>query len=144
MTTTDTEIATDTDTEVAVSAEETSTIDFVSPMPGLAPHTAFTLAQIGESTGLYALRAVDADVRLFLLDPRVGSYEYAPSIPDDVRATIGAAEEAEVGLFVVAHPSSDGVSVNLKAPILIHLDTGRATQIILDDPAYPVRAPLAR
>lgn len=127
----------------AAAVETTSAVEFVSPMPGLAPHTAFTLVRIGEGSGLYALRAADADVRLFLLDPRTGSYGYAPSIPADARALIGAADDAEVALFVIANPSSEGIRVNLKAPVLIHLDTGRATQIILDDPAYPVRALLA-
>lgn len=132
----------------AAAASETaagamSAVRFVAPMPGLAPHTAFTLAQIGESSGLYTLRAADADVRLFLLDPRTGAYGYAPSVPADSRAMIGAADDAEVALFVVANPSAEGVRVNFKAPILIHLDTGLATQIILDDPAYPVRALLA-
>jgi len=126
--------------DIGAAVATTSAVQFVSPMPGLAPHTAFTLAQIGESSGLYALRAADADVRLFLLDPRTGAFGYAPRIPADARAAIGAADDAEVALFVVANPSAEGIRVNWKAPILIHLDTGLATQIILDDPAYPVRA----
>ena len=56
-------------------------VEFASPMPGLSPHTAFTLEQIDGAEGLHALRATDADVRLFLLDPLSGDYGYEPTIP---------------------------------------------------------------
>ncbi|WP_295103790.1 flagellar assembly protein FliW [uncultured Microbacterium sp.] len=115
-------------------------VEFASPMPGLAPHTSFTLEQIDGAEGLHALRATDADVRLFLLDPRSGDYGYEPSIPADVRSEIGAADESEIRVFVVANPSADGVYINLRAPILIHTGSGRAAQAILEDQRYPIRA----
>lgn len=120
----------------------TATVDveFASPMPGLAPHTSFTLEQIDGAEGLHALRATDADVRLFLLDPRSGDYGYEPSIPADVQSEIGAADESEIRVFVVANPSADGVYINLRAPILIHIGSGRAAQAILEDQRYPIRA----
>ncbi len=115
-------------------------IEFASPMPGLSPHTSFTIEQIDGADGLYALRATDADLRLFLLDPRVGDYGYEPSIPAEARSEIGAADESEVQVFVVANPSADGVYINLRAPILIHGGSGRAAQVILEDQRYPIRA----
>lgn len=115
-------------------------VDFASPMPGLSPHTAFTLEQIPGAEGLHALRATDADVRLFLLDPLSGDYGYEPIIPVDVRAAIGAEDDSEVRVFVVANPSADGVYINLRAPILIHAESGRAVQAILEDQRYPIRA----
>lgn len=115
-------------------------VEFASPMPGLSPHTAFTLDRIDGAEGLHALRATDADVRLFLLDPLSGDYGYEPSIPEEVRAQIGAADESEIRVFVVANPSADGVYINLRAPILVHAESGRAVQAILEDQRYPIRA----
>lgn len=115
-------------------------VEFASPMPGLSPHTAFSLEQIPGAEGLHALRATDADVRLFLLDPLSGDYGCAPTIPAEVRAAIGAKEDSDFRVFVVANPSADGVYINLRAPILIHAESGRAVQVILEDQRYPIRA----
>lgn len=115
-------------------------VEFASPMPGLSPHTGFTLEQIDGAEGLHALRATDADVRLFLLDPLSGDYGYEPTIPVEVRAQIGAVDDSEIRVFVVANPSADGVYINLRAPILIHAASGRAVQAILEDQRYPIRA----
>lgn len=126
----------------AAAAAETMSrsVQFVSPMPGLAPYTAFTIEQLDGAAGLFALRAVDADVRLFLWDPRSAEYPYSPDIPADVLADIGAPDQSAAGLFVVANPSAEGVHVNLRAPIVIHDESGRAVQVILDDQAHPIRA----
>lgn len=117
-------------------------VEFVSALHGLGPHTSFTLDAIAGAAGLYALRASDADVRLFLLDVIAAEYDYTPRIPAGVRAEIGAAEESVLRMFVVANPSDDGVHLNLRAPIVIHRETGRAAQVILEDAAYPIRARL--
>ena len=115
-------------------------VEFVSPMPGLAPYTAFTIEQLEGAAGLFALRAVDAEVRLFLWDPVSGDYPYSPEIPGDVLADIGAPDQGAAGLYVVANPSAEGVHINLRAPIVIHRESGRAVQVILDDQTQPIRA----
>lgn len=127
-------------TETATDSMSGFAVEFTSPMPGLSPHTDFALEQIAGAEGLYALRATDADVRLFLLDPHAGDFGYEPSLSADVRAAVGAADDAEIRVFVVANPAEDGVYINLRAPVLVHRQTGRAAQVILDDQAYPIRA----
>lgn len=115
-------------------------IEFATAMPGLTPYTAFRLVPIAGVEGLFALRAVDADVRLFLLETGSVDLEYAPRIPAGVRGEIGASASDALRTFVVANPSDDGVHVNLRAPIVIDAETGRAAQVILDDQDYPIRA----
>lgn len=125
------------------SDQATIAIEFTSAMPGLSPYTAFTLAAIAGVDGLYALRAADADVRLFLLDAASIDRDYAPRIPAGIRAEIGATDTDPLRLFVIANPSDDGVHVNLRAPIVIHSESARAVQVILDDQEYPIRMLLA-
>lgn len=115
-------------------------VEFATPMPGLSPYTAFALEGIPGAEGLYALRAVDADVRLFLLEPSAGEYGYDPRIPAPVLAEIDAVDESAVRVFVVANPAEDGVYLNLRAPLVLHRESGRAVQVILEDQAYPIRA----
>lgn len=115
-------------------------VEFTTAMPGLSPYTAFDLVAIAGAEGLYALRAMDADVRLFLLEAGAVDLDYAPRIPTGIRTEIGASETDVLRTFVVANPSDDGVHLNLRAPIVVHPVTGRAAQVILDDQDYPIRA----
>lgn len=114
-------------------------VEFASSPPGLGPHTSFTLDRIEGVEGLYALRATDAPVRLFLLDPDTVGAHYRPPITAGVRAQIGATDDSDLRVLVVANPDDDGVYVNLRAPIVVHRATGQAAQVILEDPRYPIR-----
>lgn len=115
-------------------------VEFTSPMHGLAPHTTFTLEHIAGADGLYALRATDADVRLFVVEAPFVDRSYAPQVPASVRAEIGASAGDALQVLVVANPGDDGVHVNLRAPIVVHPASGRAVQVILEDQRYPIRS----
>lgn len=116
-------------------------VEFASPLPGLSPYTAFTLDAIPGAEGLYALRSVEAAVRLFLLDPvAVGGLGYEPPLTAGILAEVGADDVSEVRVLVVANPGDDGVRVNLRAPVIVHRESGRANQVILEDQTYPIRA----
>nr|WP_236571206.1 flagellar assembly protein FliW [Microbacterium hydrocarbonoxydans] len=128
-------------TRTETSAEtQTVEVEFAAPMPGLSPHTAFRLEPLEGADGLYALRAVGADLRLFLFDPRPAGFGYDPVLSAGDRAEIGAVEADDVRVFVVANPADDGVYLNLRAPVIVHPQSGRAAQVILDDQDYPIRA----
>lgn len=119
-----------------------SVLHFVSPPPGLEPHTAFALA--GVTPELYTLRAVEAsDLRLFLLDPRPFFPDYSPDVPAEVLDEIGTTDPA---VLVVVRPSDTGdeASANLLAPVLVNLETGAAVQVILEGSGLPLRAPLGQ
>ena len=119
-------------------------LTFVSPPPGLAPHVDFGLAPVDGSDGLFTMRAVDDDaLRLYLVDPQTVLQEYAPTLTDEQTAMLELESPDDALLLVVAHPSDDGVSVNLLAPIVVNRGTGVALQVILDGQDYPLRAPLS-
>lgn len=118
-------------------------LTFVSPPPGLAPHVDFALTPVDGSDGLFTLRAVeDADLRLYLVDPSSVLQEYAPVLTDEQTDELALTTPDDAMLLVVAHPSAEGVSVNLLAPVVVNQSTGIAAQIILEGQDYPLRAPL--
>lgn len=123
----------------AEPVETEERIDFITAPPGLHPHTAFRLDAIPGATGLSALRSMPEGVRLFVLDPAVIGHSYAPRTLATALAVLGADAEDEVRILLVANPSEEGVHVNLRAPILVHRRSGRATQTILEDQDLPVR-----
>ncbi|WP_295011286.1 flagellar assembly protein FliW [uncultured Microbacterium sp.] len=115
------------------------TVAFVSPPPGLHPFTDFELDAIPGASGLHALRAVDADVRLFVVDPAAIGHPYPAATLSAALATVSAEVPEEARVFVVVNPTAEGVRVNLRAPIVVHRRTGRATQTILEGQELPVR-----
>lgn len=119
-------------------------VAFVTPPPGLAPHTEFALAPVDGAGGLFSLRATaDPDLRLFLVDPRSVLGDYAPRLTDEQSAQLALASPGDALVLVVANPGADGVHVNLLAPVVVNTATGAAAQVILENQDYPVRAPLA-
>jgi len=121
----------------------TAALTFLAPPPGLAPHVDFALAPVDGADGLFAMRAVDdAELRLYLVDPRSVLSEYAPVLTDEQADGLALETPDDALILVVAHPSADGVSVNLLAPVIVNRTTGAAAQVILEDQDYPLRAPL--
>lgn len=121
----------------------TAALTFLAPPPGLAPHVDFALTPVDGADGLFAMRAVqDAELRLYLVDPRTVLSEYAPILTDEQADALALREAEDALILVVAHPSAEGVSVNLLAPVIVNRTTGAASQVILEDQDYPLRAPL--
>ncbi|WP_337004416.1 MULTISPECIES: flagellar assembly protein FliW [unclassified Microbacterium] len=121
----------------------TAALTFLAPPPGLAPHVDFALAPVDGADGLFAMRAVDdAELRLYLVDPSTVLSDYAPILSDEQAEGLALATADDALILVVAHPAADGVSVNLLAPVIVNRATGAASQVILEDQDYPLRAPL--
>ena len=121
-----------------------SALSFVTPPPGLAPHTAFTLDAVAGADGLFALSAVDdLDVRMFVVDPGVVALDYAPVLSDAQVADLGLRSPDDAQVLVVARLTDEGIGVNLLAPVVVNRPTGTAAQVILEGQDLPVRAVLA-
>ncbi|WP_105032584.1 flagellar assembly protein FliW [Arthrobacter ruber] len=117
---------------------------FVTPPPGLAPLTDFNLEEVPGAQGLFTLTAAEEPaVRLFLLDAATYVPHYSPRLSEAQREVLGP-DVPEAHLFVVANPGPGGTSVNLAAPIVVDLGTGRCAQLILEGTDYPLRAALAQ
>jgi flagellar assembly factor FliW len=128
---------------IANTLSRTGPLVFTAPPPGLSPVVDFELDEVEGAVGLYALRdTVGADLRLFLLDPAVFVPEYRPQLMAEHLAPLGADDEQEVDVYVVATLSDGAPVVNLLAPILVHPVTHAATQVILDGAEWPLQAEL--
>lgn len=121
----------------------TALLSFVAPPPGLAPHTEFSLDPIAGVDGLFAMRAAGAgDLRLYLVDPGTVIDDYAPELTRAQTDELALSSPDEAMLLVVARPADTGVTVNLMAPVVINRTTGAASQVILENQDFPLRAPL--
>jgi flagellar assembly factor FliW len=88
------------------------------------------------------LRAAgDAAIGLLVTEPWDLAPGYEPDIPDSELKALGVDEAAEIAIFVVV--GLDVVKrkawLNLAAPIVVHVGSGTARQVILDRQGWPVR-----
>lgn len=120
-------------------------IELVQPLPGFPDRRRFALVQLDEDGILCELQSLeDAALRFLVMSPVPFFPDYAPEVGDDVVADLGitSPEDVIVLLVVNAGASLDATTANLMAPVVVNAATRRARQVILDDPALPLAAPL--
>jgi flagellar assembly factor FliW len=120
-------------------------IELVHPLPGFPDKRRFALVQLDDDGVLCQLRSLeDPGLRFLVMSPVPFFPDYAPEVSDDVVADlqISSPEDVIVLLVLNAGDSLDTTTANLMAPVLVNTATKRASQVILDDPALPLAAPL--
>lgn len=113
-------------------------LSFLAPPFGFT-ETEYELDPVEGAPGLYALRAVSGEARLYLLDAATHLPEYRPIVP---RIDLEDLDVRDPRVLVVINPAASPTTVNLAAPILVAPDH-RARQTILDRGDWPLHAPLA-
>lgn len=129
---------------IAVMAD-LKTIELVRPLPGFPDARRFALVQLDDDGLLCQLRSLeDPALRFLVMSPVQFFPDYAPEVGDDVieDLQIDSAEDVIVLLVLNAGETLDTTTANLMAPVLVNTATLRASQVILDDPALPLAAPL--
>lgn len=114
-------------------------VHFVEPPHGLAV-TEFALFAI--DAGLFALRAVDDSVRLFVLHA-VLLGGYAPELTDEQAGLLELEGPEDAEVLVVVNPVEGEPTVDLLAPIVVNRRTRAAAQLIIETGEWPLRAPLS-
>ena len=77
----------------------------------------------------------DGDIAFPVTDPTYIQEDYAPSVNEEIIAHLGEMNEDNTYLLVtVTVPQKvTDLSVNLKAPIVINMDTNKGAQVISED-----------
>lgn len=116
-------------------------LSFVEPLPGFADEE-FTLSPIDDQGALYSLRSqANPELRFVLTPAAVFFPSYRPEVDDAVGVLLGS-DEVDVMLMLTVGSSLADATANLRAPVVLAPATGRAIQVVLDDDALPMRAPL--
>ena len=82
----------------------------------------------------------DGDIAFPVADPLTVKEDYLPTVSEEILAPLGEMREDNTYILVtVTVPKKvEDFSVNLKAPIVINMDTNKGAQIITEDD-YPVK-----
>lgn len=122
-------------------------LELAHPIAGFPEARDFELVPVEEGSVLAHFRAVDNPAAQFLVVPAPVLFPaYAPEIDDESAAVLGLDADTEVLVLLIVHAAETLVetTVNLRAPLLVNVDSRRAAQVILDDVSLPLAAPLPR
>ena len=132
----------------AVPAPRVQALSLSEPLPGFPGHRDYVLVPAEDGGRLFWLQSVAADGPRFLAVPASTYFpEYAPRLPDAACDELGLGDVADARLYcLVTVPDGDAASAtaNLRAPVVVNPATHQARQVVLLDPAHPIRRPLRR
>lgn len=99
-----------------------------------------------EETTIYWLQAIDEPtLALPIMDPQLVYQGYDPIVEDAIINTLGdniADANLLVACTMTVPEKLENMTINLKAPIIINLDTNRGVQVIAENDDYQVRYPI--
>ena len=93
----------------------------------------------GDQAGIRWMQSVqEPNFAMPVVDPLVAKEDYNPTVEDDLLKVIGDSTDPLVLVTITVPSDLTKMSVNLKAPIVINVESRKAVQVILDED-YPVK-----
>lgn len=125
----------------APTVSATADVTLLEPLPGFTD-TDYTIEPIDPQHLLHSLRSrTDPQLRFVLAVAPAFFPDYQPPIPDVLSEPLGS-ETVDVLVVLTVGSGLRDATANLRAPIVLAPDTGRAVQVVLDDESLPMRRPL--
>lgn len=125
-----------------VTVDDEKMIHFPNGIVGFPELQDFALihdSEQGDQGGIRWMQSVqEPSFAMPVVDPLVAKEDYNPTVEDDLLKIIGECEDPLVLVTITVPSDLTKMSVNLKAPLIINVDTKKAAQVILEDD-YPVK-----
>lgn len=127
-----------------IEVAEERVVEFTSGMMGFEEYRKFTLIFDSEKKGniMWLQSMEEPELAFPVMDPMKLLAEYNPVVEDEWLAPLGEVngEEDYYLLAVLTVPSDiTKMTVNLKAPVVINMNTRKACQLIVNNEEYVVR-----
>lgn len=125
--------------EIAVPVDQLVT--FVQPLLGFDHLSTFIIYQTQAGPMSWLQSTEDPQVAFCLLEPFAAGIDPDIELAGEDVADLGVVDPADLRTYttVVLDDDPAQIRTNLRAPILVCPRTGRAKQVVLDDPRLPVR-----
>ena len=125
-----------------VTIDDSKMIKFPNGIVGFPDLTDFALihdAEQGDQAGIRWLQSVqEPTFAMPVVDPLIAKEDYNPLVDDDLLKVIGEGENVLVLVTITVPADLSKMSVNLKAPLVVNVDTRKAVQVVLEED-YPVK-----
>lgn len=131
-----------------ITVEEDKIIHFVGGILGFPDLTRFLLVfdeEKGNEGGIQWLQSLEEGAfAIPVIDPLIIDSEYNPMIEDDLLMPLGELHEENLLVLTTITVPDDitKMTVNLKGPIIINVETKKACQVIIEDKKYKVKYPV--
>ncbi len=131
-----------------IEIDDTKIIRFANGIIGFPELKEFSLmhdAEKEDGSGVKWLQSLQEEgFAMPVMDPLVIMPDYNPQVEDELLKPIGSLDPDHMLVLVTLTVPSDikKMSVNLRAPIVVHTETRKACQVIVDDEKYPVKYPI--
>ncbi len=116
------------------------------PLPGFPAYRDYVLVAADGDGRVFWLQSIDPEGPRFLTVSAAAYFaDYRPALPAAVRAGLRLADPADAELYCLVSMPGDGVAAataNLRAPLVVNPVNQCAAQVLLADPAHPIRRPL--
>ncbi|XOQ49350.1 MAG: Flagellar assembly factor FliW [Eubacteriales bacterium] len=130
------------DNQIENQTSKQNIIHFDEGIPGFEDIKDYLLYHEDDDGIIWNLQAANSEIPSFVvIDPYPIVSDYCPELtPDDLRY-FGETDTNNLCVLVVAviKPNLKDSVINLKAPIIIDVNTKKAKQIILENSDYPIR-----
>jgi flagellar assembly factor FliW len=131
----------------ALEVADDRVLDFPRGLPGFPDCRQFIVMDHDRETPLRWLQCVDRpEVAFLIVEPQQVMASYGVEVPPHVLAFLGwndaDHDPGDVLVFVILNAGDAALTANLRAPVVVNARTRRAFQLILEDPALPLRHPI--
>jgi flagellar assembly factor FliW len=132
-----------------VEIDPARAIRLVEPLAGFAECLSYALVphvRDGEESGaIQWLQALERPFHAFIVaDPWNVFPDYAPEVSNADAGALGLANSEDARLYVVLTVSGEGITANLRAPIVVNAAERSAKQVVLLGDAYHTRHEVRR
>ena len=125
-----------------VTISDDKMISFPNGIVGFPDLKDFALShdeEQGDQAGIRWMQSVqEPNFAMPVINPLVVKDDYNPMVDDELLAVIGKGENLLVMTTITVPTDLSKMSVNLKAPFVINVDTRKAVQVVLEDD-FPVK-----
>ena len=125
-----------------VTIDDEKMIHFPNGIVGFPELTDFALihdAEKGNQGGIRWLQSgQEPNFAMPVVDPLVIRTDYNPSVDDELLKVIGDGDNLLVLVTITVPTDLKKMSINLKAPLVVNVDTRKAVQVVLEDD-FPVK-----
>lgn len=128
-----------------IDIEEEKIITLENGMIGFPELQKFTLIYDSESDGkassiMWLQSMDDGDIAFPVIEPYIIKPDYAPELNDELLSVFGEIKKDNIYVLSTITVPKDikNMAMNLKAPIVVNMDTNRGGQIIVEND-YPVK-----
>ncbi len=127
-----------------VDIDENRIITFAKGLLGFPKYRRYVLIEAGQDSYFWWLQSVEMpDLAFVVTDPSLFVPTYRVPLKKEQMDEMGVASLDEAQVFVIVNKRGDTLTGNLQGPLVVHVGTRQAEQLVLSDRRFTTRVPLA-